>query len=365
MGLLGQLRDELYIAEAELAQFDVATAFRAIPYDSATAQPSPWTSATASAPSAAPPASPQRVAVGPARELVAARRPAVRGEAAAARPVGNAERLHDGLASHAPGERPEDSSLFTFQLDVPVGFRFNLLRILRPVVKAAAGALGTALGVSVNTARDSLHTRRSSMEQPDSPPPASATEGVDVLVACDLHSPARDLDERLALDEMLLNSASATATDALTRVTRLEANEKTLALERAARLAQLERESHLESRLLQVERIVASPQGSASGPNRFQSGGRNTPPGLSPVREDRGHALANLALSHYGSGKSLDEFEFASSPAAGGSVYPASPSPRGRAASSGSSGSSNRRGGGAFGSPDNWLTESLYSSRRS
>ncbi len=67
------------------------------------------------------------------------------------------------------------------------------------------------------------------------------------------------VEERFAMDELILNQQKSLHSELACRVARLEARQKEIALERQARLAALERESDLESRLHMVETITSSP----------------------------------------------------------------------------------------------------------
>jgi hypothetical protein len=98
---------------------------------------------------------------------------------------------------------------------------------------------------------------------------ASASSGV--VARREVQRRIDDVEQRFALEEMVLNDQKNAQAELMARVARLEARTKEDALERHARLAALERETELEKRLHVVEYLTALPspaQSPAKSPAR-------------------------------------------------------------------------------------------------
>ena len=185
------------------------------------------------------------------------------------------------VARYAPPRRA-DAARATRRAQVSVRLSLDLLHPL----SALSGAVRCAKRVAAATLVVGTPARRRD--------PAAAVPSVDVsaLAAATVDSPAQarsrtgsmspsaqptaiaakaqarltEFEERFAFDELVLNQQRCLHSELSARVAQLEAKHREDALERQARLAQLEREAELDERLHALETITAavSPYAAAS-----------------------------------------------------------------------------------------------------
>jgi len=135
--------------------------------------------------------------------------------------------------------------------------------LLRSLLHAFAASLSSSSASSSPQLRCTLRARTAAPADLDSEllvgvtvePFLAPQRGVCLQIA----AMSESVEERFALDELILNQQKNMHSQLACRVARLEARQKEVALERQARLAALERESAMESRLYTVETLTSSP----------------------------------------------------------------------------------------------------------